>query len=247
MVQKQKIEIKEEDLYKPVQAYLIQQGYTVNSEVEHCDVTAVKGDALIIVELKKNINLELIIQAAKRQRMTDLVYVAVPHPEKSIFSNRWKDLCHILRRLEIGLILVSITAKSSDVRVEFHPSAFDRGKSKTKSQRKKLVLLGEIKERHGDYNTGGSTRKKLMTAYKEKAIHIACCLERFGQLKPRDLRLLGTDPKKTGDILLKNYYGWFDRLGNGFYSLNADGQKALSEYKALAELFRKDIPEVLAD
>lgn len=237
----EKEKIREEDLYKPVFDYLTRQGFTVNGEVGHCDVTAVKEDRLIIVELKKSLNLKLIVQAVKRQRMTDSVYVAVPHPGKQIFSSSWRDLCHVLRRLELGLMLVAPAQKDSDVRVEFDPFEFDREKSKKRSSKKRYRLIEEIKERHGDGNTGGSTRKKLMTAYKEKSIQIACCLERFGQLRPGQLRLLGTDGKKTGDILLKNYYGWFDRLGGGLYALNAQGGKALEEHSRLAELFRKEL------
>ncbi len=242
MAHKPVVKIKEEDLYKPVCEYLEHQGYTVNSEVKDCDVTAVKEDKLVVVELKKSLNLELLLQAVKRQKITDSVYVAVPHPGKRIFSSRWRDLCHMLRRLELGLILVSLGEKGSGIRIEFHPQEFDRERSKKANYKRKLAIIEEIGERHGDYNTGGSSKKKLVTAYREKSIHIACCLERFGSLKPKQLKLLGTDEKKTGGILMKNYYGWFDRQGSGIYSLNESGRLALNEHWQLADIFKREIP-----
>ncbi|MCX7709042.1 MAG: DUF2161 family putative PD-(D/E)XK-type phosphodiesterase [Clostridia bacterium] len=243
MAEKQKNKIREEDLYKPVYEYLTEQGYTVNSEVNDCDVTAIKDEQLIIVELKKSLNLELLIQAVKRQKLADGVYVAVPHPGKSIFSSRWKDVCHLVRRLELGLMLVSLATKSSQVRIEFHPTEFDRQHSKRLNKKKRYGLIEEIRERHGDYNTGGSTRKKLVTAYKEKAIQIACAIDLYGQLKPKQLKLLGTDEKKTSAILLKNHYGWFKRLGNGFYGLSEAGIQALKEHEQLTSLFKVELLE----
>src|SRR5699024_1871114 len=62
--------VKEVDLFEPVRNYFHSQGYQVQAEVNHCDVVAHKGDSLIIVELKLNVNTTLLIQAAKRQRLT---------------------------------------------------------------------------------------------------------------------------------------------------------------------------------
>ncbi len=39
---------KETDLYPPIRDFLTAQGYTVRSEVNHCDITAVRGDELSI-------------------------------------------------------------------------------------------------------------------------------------------------------------------------------------------------------
>ena len=71
----------ETDLYKPVYDYLVRQGYTVHSEVKNCDITAIKGEELIVVELKTSFNLKLLAQGAKRQRIADSVYVAIPVPK----------------------------------------------------------------------------------------------------------------------------------------------------------------------
>lgn len=233
----------EEDLYQPVHDYLVREGYIVYSEVKHCDITAVKDDELLIVELKLSMNLDLILQAANRQRSTDTVYVAVPKPKGGIHSPRWKDICHVLRRLELGLILVTLKKENSYVEVVFHPSPFDRNKSKKSGKKRRYSIIKEMEGRHGNYNTGGSCRKKLMTAYRESAIHIACCLRNFGPLTPKGLRELGTDPKKTRPILADNHYGWFEKVQKGIYMLNGEGIKALEGYPELVVYYMQKISE----
>lgn len=48
-----KRDFKEEDMYDLVRDYFLELGYKVNGEVRSCDVTAIKEDTLIILELKK--------------------------------------------------------------------------------------------------------------------------------------------------------------------------------------------------
>ena len=87
--------------------------------------------------------------------------------------------------------------------------------------------------RSGNRNRGGSTGRKLVTAYRETAIHIACCLERYGSLTPQQLRALGTGSKTTS-ILYKDVYGWFERVTRGVYALSPRGRAALEGYPDLA-------------
>ena len=76
------IKIRESDLYLPVKEYLEINGYKVNSEVMDCDVTGLKDNEIVIVELKKKINITLLIQAVERLKITDAVYIAVPMPKR---------------------------------------------------------------------------------------------------------------------------------------------------------------------
>ena len=41
------------------------------------------------------------------------------------------------------------------------------------------MILKEFGARYGDYNTGGVTGEKLVTAYRELALHIAALLEKI--------------------------------------------------------------------
>ena len=266
--------ISETDLYRPVHDYLVRQGYTVRAEVKSCDIAAVRGDDLIVIELKRAINITLLAQAVERQKITDSVYVAVPRPSN---MRRWngqtKSLQALLRRLEIGLILVSTslskppvsrdlseaqrngspetsrrpspvsrdlsgaerngnpeTARKPLVQILFHPLPPERRKRKSAHR----AVLTEINGRSADFNEGGSCRRKLVTAYRENAIQIACCLRERGPLSPKDLRALGTG-EKTLSILYTNVYSWFDRVGRGLYALSAKGREEMGAYGELVE------------
>jgi len=227
--------ILERDLYAPVKDYLVSRGYSVKGEVEHCDIVAVKGDTLLAVEMKLTLNLDVILQAVLRQRIADLVYIAVPKKGKLLFTKRWKNICHLLRRLEIGLLLVSIRGERFLVEEALDAKPFSREVSRAVSGRKRTSLIKEFEARNGDHNTGGSTGKKIITSYRENAIHIAVLLKKNGQLSIKQLKELGTDEKKTGAILRDNYYGWFDRVGRGVYTLSEKGAEEIEfdEYKSL--------------
>ena len=259
--------MKETDLYKPVHDYLIEQGYTVRSEVRNCDIVAVRGDEMIVIELKQTINIALLAQAVERQKITDSVYVAIPRPSNMRkWQARTRSIQTVLRRLEIGLILVSLpkvgragvgsfrrkeachpeaahrhpeldsgpipspSRTPHSVQVLFHPVPHDRRKQK----RAQRAVLTEINGRSRDLNQGGSCRRKLVTAYRENAIHIACCLADRGPLSPKEIRALGACDKTTS-ILYTNVYGWFDRIGQALYSLNPKGRLELSAYDDLVE------------
>jgi hypothetical protein len=231
---------RESDLYAPVRAYLESQGFKVKGEVNHCDVTAVKDDFVIVVEMKKALNLDVILQAVQRQRIADSVYIGIPKKHKAMRTKKWHNTCHLLRRLELGLILVSLKDDSSRVEVFISPEPFNRGISKSRKRKQRIMLVNEFSNRHGDYNTGGVTGRKIVTAYREKAIHIAVLLKTHGRLSIKQLKELGADAGKTSSILQKNFYGWFDRISKGVYRLTSLGIKEIdSTYKDLASLYKK--------
>lgn len=225
--------LRETDLYGPIHDYLVTQGYDVRSEVRGCDITATQGDELIVVELKRSLTASLLLQATQRQRVTDSVYVALPKPPREQQRARWRHMLHLLQRLELGLILVSFSTGVPAVEVAFHPLPCER----KRDNRRRRAILHEIAGRSGEYNQGGSTRLKILTAYRENAIFLACCLERYGHLEPAQLRDLGTGPK-TLAILRRNVYGWFERIDRGLYGLKGAGREALAGYPALVAQYR---------
>lgn len=229
-----KDKLYEADLYKPIRKLFIQEGYEVNGEVKDCDLTAVKGEELIIVEMKKNLTVELLIQAAKRQRLTDLVYIAIPKPKYKMYSKKWHDMCHLIKRLELGLIIVSFLKSGAKAEILLSPSPFDRKRSMQLSKKKRINLLREINGRSADYNIGGSNKTKIMTAYKENCIQIACYLEGVGPTSPKNLRKMGTGDK-TLSILTQNYYGWFEKVSRGIYTITEKGKTELKEYPELVK------------
>ena len=124
--------MKESDLFVPIKKYLEKANYTVRAEVKNCDITATKDDELIIIELKLSVNVQLLIQATDRQHITDSVYVAIP---KSAIKNRkrWQGIKHILRRLELGLLLVDSKNLENPIEIVFHPIKFQKKKISKRS------------------------------------------------------------------------------------------------------------------
>lgn len=230
----------EEDLYAPIRDYLTKEGYTVKGEVGHCDIMAVKYDDVLVVEMKKTLNLEVILQASIRQRLTDRVYIAVPKKGKVLFTKRWKNICYLLRRLELGLFLVSFKGERAFVEEVMPPQPFDRNLSKKASSRKKKSVLNEFSKRHGDYNIGGCTGKKLVTVYREQAIQIGALIGKYGDLSPKKLKELGADKDKTSKILQDNHYGWFYRVSRGLYALSDKGKSELNEYCELVDFYLEE-------
>lgn len=236
--------ILEIDLFKPVSDYFIKEGYTVRSEVKDCDITAIKNEELVIIELKRHLSVDLLAQAVKRQKTADLVYVAVPKPKKLFANSKWQDTCHLIRRLELGLILVSLKGKKGLIEIPIHPVPFDREKSRMMNRKRRESIIKEANSRYMDFNTGGSKGKKLVTAYRESSIFIACCLNKFGSLSPKQLRSLGTDEKKTTSILSENHYGWFEKVERGIYSITENGRRGIGEYKELADYFYEKLEKI---
>ena len=226
--------LKESDLFKPVRDYLANRGYRVNAEVKHCDITATRDDELIIVELKTSFNATVLVQAADRQRMADAVYIALPRPRDKSRHKNWKGMCHLLKRLEIGLLLVHFLRSGARIEVAFHPGPY----TQRRRYRKRNAIIREIHERSGEYNVGGTTGKKVVTAYREEAIHIASRLAEHGQLSPSELVGLGTGTR-TQSILSRNFYGWFERVERGVYRLHPIGRDALEEYAEIAAFFKE--------
>jgi hypothetical protein len=229
----------EKDLYIPIRDYFINKGFEVRSEVNHCDVCALKDGQVVVIELKKNLSVDLLAQGVKRQKIADLVYIAVPKPKKFTKSSKWKDIYHLLRRLELGLILVSFKGKTSFVEIAVQPEIFDRTKSIQSNKRRKTKLIEEFKGRAEDLNIGGSTREKLMTAYRESSLYIVYCIDKLGPLSSAKLKKCGTDEKKTYSILYNNHYGWFYRMDKGVYDLTDKGKEALKTYEKLSEVLEE--------
>jgi hypothetical protein len=236
-------DLRETDLCGPIRDYLLAQGYSVRCEVEHCDITATLGEELVVIELKRGFTTDLLIQATQRQRAADAVYVALPRPRgREARSARWRGAQHLLHRLELGLILVSFGEGDPLVEIIFHPLPFE-GK---RDSRRRRAILREIAGRSGDHNEGGSTRRKLLTAYRERALRLAYHLAEQGPLSPEALRALGTGDK-TQAILARNVYGWFERVERGIYGLKPAGREALDAYPELVARFRAEAEEGVAE
>ena len=217
----------ETSLYAPVKAFLEGQGYTVKGEIGRCDVVARRGDEPpVIVELKTGFNLELLLQGVHRLSLADTVYLAVPSPRGAspLFDRRLRQL---LRRLGLGLLLVHPPSpRGQTVEAILDPLPYRPRQNKRRAGR----LLGEFARRVGDPNAGGATtRVKLVTAYRQEALRMACVLQARG---PQKVAMLRTDAEapRAAHILRDDVYGWFERVERGIYALTPAGTQALGGF-----------------
>ncbi|MDQ0060832.1 DUF2161 family putative PD-(D/E)XK-type phosphodiesterase [Paenibacillus harenae] len=223
---------REEELYKPIKQYYERLGYEVKSEVLHCDLVAIhpEHEEPIIVEMKKTFNLALLLQGVERLRLNGQVVLAVERNRKKsgAHNQRYGDLTELCRMLGIGLMTVTFyKTKPAVIEMLCEPG---EPPQRGIRRRKQARLLQEFRERSGDYNVGGSTGRKLVTAYREKALRCAWALRESGELAPREVAAI-TGNSRSGETLRHNYYGWFERIGRGKYKLRPEGVAALEQYR----------------
>jgi hypothetical protein len=210
----------ETSLYQPVKMFLEAAGYEVKGEVGGCDLvglSAADPPVVVICELKLTFNLELILQAVDRAAVSDEVWIAARISAKGRgreADRRYRDLC---RRLGIGMLGVSDRGEVSIIVSSVSPMPRTNPKRRTR-------LVREHQRRRGDPTLGGSTRKPIMTAYRQQAVLCAEAL-RAGPLRPRDIK---AQVPNAGKILLSNVYGWFERVTPGIYQLTEVGYTMLS-------------------
>ncbi len=229
----------ETDLYQPIRTFLEGEGYQVQAEVKHCDIAAVKDGQLVVVELKKAFNLKLVYQALERQSLTEQVFVAIPRPKKGQREKAWRDMLRLLKRLELGLLTVALDSPLQTVDVVLEPS----DSLAWKNRKKREQVQAELEKREMNVNVGGMTRRKIMTAYREKSIRLACLLEREGQITTADLRTRGMED--SIGILMRNYDHWFRRVEKGVYALSEEGRRALEneDYERAVAFYRNETLE----
>jgi hypothetical protein len=215
----------ETSLYPPVKRFLEGLGFTVKGEVRGCDAVALKeGEppVLVITELKLNFNLELVLQGVDRMAACDEVWLAVRSSRRGRENDaRVKKLCRLL-----GFGLLGVTSRG---RVD--PLVEPVGWRPRRDPRRRSQIVDEHRRRLGDPAPGGSTRRPIMTAYRQQALACAAAL-RDGPLPLRTVKPVAPDAAK---ICLHNVYGWFVRVERGVYGLTEAGRAALLRWPAAAE------------
>lgn len=253
----------ETELYAPVKSYFEQLGYHVRGEVNHCDLVAIRGEEPpVIVELKKSFSIPLLLQGIDRLRLTRQVYVAfeLPNKGRAPHGASWPELRKLCQMLGLGLMTVQFfKRKKPAVLIECHPTGLGSAPSAPlelvealtpaasveqiqpipsqlprHNKRAAERIVREFKERRADYNVGGSTRSKLVTSYREKALHLAYLLQLHGPMSPRQLRAVTGNAKAAG-LLQKNYYRWFQRMERGIYAITPLGEEALLAFAHVVE------------
>ena len=211
-------------MYLPVKELLEKSGFKVKGEIGEIDIFAMRSEFSVAVELKTKISLKLLYQAVERQKIADSVYVAIPAEAKKSHLDSYRHFIHLLRRLEIGLIIVN----KDKAFIELESIPFDRKRSVSRNHLKKDRIILEFTSRNNSLNIGGSKGKKI-THYRELSLQIGLFLKEYVISSPKKIKE-ATKIENTASILQKNYYGWFSRLSRGTYGLSLVGEKEVQEY-----------------
>lgn len=234
--------MKETELYEPIKNYLLQNGYKVQAEVKNCDIACLYENNLIIIEIKKTFNLKLLYQALDRKSFADKVFVAINRP-KNFRKKEVKHMLKILKAMDIGLITVALDSHLKTVEIVLQPKD-NIIKRKT---RKKSIILNEIEKRNLNINLGGSTKKdRVLTAYKEQTIFLACVLNKIEKGSPSHIKKQ-FNIQNVSSILQKNYYGYFERIERGIYTLSKKGKDMLkeNEFKEAILYYNKEVDKLV--
>ena len=209
----------ESDLYAPVKALLEGQGYVVKGEVRGCDVVAVRGDEPpVIVELKRVFGLSLVLQGVDRLALSDRVYLAVGQWPKQM-----KNVKKLCRRLGLG-----------------PPGGGARaGRRRARSRALQAPRATSARLAGCSASTAGASAiptsaaapcaRRLMTAYRQEALRCAALLASNGPMKLAAVRA-AADAPRAASILRDDFYGWFERVERGVYTLTPAGKVGLSQY-----------------
>lgn len=230
--------MKETSLYPGVEKYFSNLGFLVRAEVKDIDVCAIKDDLIVGIELKKNLSVDLLVQGVLRQKICDLVYIAVPRPRRVRKNREFTNTLHLLRRLELGLLYVDVEKGVAEEILE--PAFFNLDKARKALTNKRGKLLKEIKGRSLSLNEGGSSRKRLMTAYREESLKTVALLMIKDSLAPKDLKDFGL----RSSILRDNYYGWFKKIARGTYVLDESRRSDYNCYEDYILEFKKGFASV---
>lgn len=229
--------MKETDLYQAVKEYFEDQGFLVRAEVKDIDICAVRDELLIGIELKRNLSTDLLIQGALRQKLCDLVYIAIPKPKRIRKDRAFNNMLHLLKRLELGLLYIDLENNKALEILE--PTFFEMDRARKTLLKKRTALLKEIQRRSLSANTGGSSKKRLLTAYREESLKAIALLRIKGTAAPKNLKEIGLNPTLFRD----NYYGWFRKLERGVYTLDEDCSQDYQEYEQHLLRFYTELSE----
>jgi len=211
---------KETDMYEPIRALLQAEGFTVRGEVKSCDVAAVRGDDLWVVEMKLSLSLKLLYQAVDRQVATGYVFVALPKPKKR--DKNFNQFAKLLKKLKLGLMVVSMAEQTADI--VFYPDG-KANKANVKTRRIKKELEGRR------FDTKGGAQTNQNTAYRERSTNVLCLVETYGPITAARLRKTFDAPQDTYNILSNNYNQWFEKIDKGVYALSEHGRAYLHEHQ----------------
>ncbi len=213
--------MKEYEMFPMVKGYFEELGYKVNAEVKDCDVTAIKEDKLVVIEMKTSLNITLLYQALERKKVTPYVYIAIPKPKKN-FRKSILKMKNLLSKLQMGLLIIDVVNGACVAYVE---PTIDN--SQRQNSLKKSKIIKEISKREVDENVGGVNKTKILTAHKELGIALCVVLDKEGVVTSKMLRDKYGFDKDVNRYLYTNFYRWYTKVEKATYKLSKEGENVL--------------------
>ena len=220
----------ERDLFLPIKTYFENFGYVCDGEVKGIDLYMENGEKNVAVELKQTLDFKSVQQAALRQKITDIVYIGIFKP-KDLYSSAFKDKLYLLKRLGIGLIVV--TKRGQTIEIVSEPIVTELSSFQKRNVGKRKALSEEFHKRKTKNNIGGVNGTKLITGYREDALLVLDALIALaGEGSSRKVREVSGVANATR-IMYQNYYGWFCNVSTGYYKVTETGLNALEEFSGV--------------
>jgi hypothetical protein len=228
----------ERDLFLPIKTYFENFGYVCDGEVKGIDLYMENGEKNVAVELKQTLDFKSVQQAALRQKITDIVYIGIFKP-KDLYSSAFKDKLYLLKRLGIGLIVV--TKRGQTVEILSEPIVTELSSFQKRNVSKRKALSEEFHKRKIKNNIGGVNGTKLITGYREDALLVLDALTALsGEGSSRKVREVSGVANATR-IMYQNYYGWFCNVSTGYYKVTETGRNALEEFSGVIAALKREI------
>ena len=185
----------------------------------------------VIVELKTGFTLPLVLQGIDRLALSDHVYLAVAVADRPASNSLWRrerrGILKLCRRLGLGLLAIhEANGQKPPLVVPLLDPLPYRPRA---NKRRQGLLLKEFAHRVGDPNTGGMTRRPIVTAYRQAALRCAAHLGRHGATKAAEVAR-ATTVSRAAQSCRNDVYGWFQRVERGVYALSPKGAAALETY-----------------
>ena len=151
------------------------------------------------------------------QKVSDTVFIGIFRP-KDLFSKSFQNKIYLLKRLGIGLIVVS--KRTLDIEIVSEPIVSELSKYQVSNKDKRLNLSEEFQRRKIKNNVGGVHHTKLMTEYRENALMVLSALHKLGDVAKGSDVAKASGVSNATTILRANYYGWFVKVDKGIYSIS---------------------------
>lgn len=227
----------EQDLYGPIKTFFEEKGYICDGEVDDMDMYMEKEGESLAVELKVSLDFKAVQQAALRQKIVDYAYIGIYKP-KNLRSGSFKDKLYLLKRLGIGLLVVS--KRSGEVEVVSEPVVSELENFKKRNKSKKEHASREFNKRLTKNNVGGVRGTKIISSYREEALLVLDALtELGGEASTKAVKDLSKVERATA-IMYDNHYGWFENVKKGNYRVTDKGYDALEEFEDTVYLLKRN-------